>query len=399
MNPRPQYQLYNIGFKGSMDELQAAAFLDEVNKAYDKADRERSEYEKMLALSAKGSKHISELFANRLKKPQVTEKYQKLFLRRQPYYFFYIKNSDGAFLSVSESIEDMLGFTKELFLKKCSALFTDGSYCDLESRLLINRHGYNIPYEIMLKDRNGAVRHLEVMEIPIFDKDENLIQIEGIVRDITEHNNTKHKISNMLYYDALTGISNRLHLEVQMEKLLLENYHKKNRFAVVFIDLDYFKHINDTLGHDIGDELLQKVANSIGKVLNPSDIFARIGGDEFVIIYKNIDSENLTEKIDKVMGVICNPWKIKGYELSISASIGVACYPDDGKSMVDLMKNADIAMYKSKSSGRNNYTFFEESFNQYVHTEMSLIQDMSEGLDKGEFFFTISLKCFSQPMK
>jgi len=116
------------------------------------------------------------------------------------------------------------------------------------------------------------------------------------------------------------------------------------------------------------------VANGVQEILNPYDIFARIGGDEFVIIHKHIDD-------------IRTPWHIKGYELNISASIGVALYPDDGKSMIDLMKNADIAMYKSKSSGRNNFTFFQKDFNQYVHTEMNLIQDMSDGIENGEFLF------------
>ena len=389
MNPRLKYQLYNIGFKGSMDELQAAAFLDEVNKAYDKADRDRIECEKMLALSAKGSKRLYQSFLNRSKKKLNTteEKYKKLLLNLQPYYFFYTKGSDGQFVSVSESVEDMLGFSQEAFITKYRDFFMYGLRCDLESRLLTTEYGYNIPYEITLKDKKGVERHLEITEFPVFDEFGNLMEIEGIVRDVTEYYKTKHKISNMLYYDALTGISNRLHLEVQMERLLLENYRKGERFAVVFIDLDYFKHINDTLGHDVGDELLQKVANGIQEILNPYDIFARIGGDEFVIIHKHIDDEDITMKIHDVMEVICTPWRIKGYELKISASIGVALYPEDGKSMVDLMKNADIAMYKSKSSGRNNFTFFQKDFNRYVHTEMNLIQDMSDGIEKGEFLF------------
>ena len=389
MNPLLKYQLYNIGFQGSMDELQAAAFLDEVNKAYDKADRDRIECEKMLSLSAKGSKRLYQSFLDSSKKKLSTteEKYKKLLLNLQPFYFFYTKNRDGQFISVSESVGDMLGFNSKEFIERYSTFFMYGLRCELESRLLTTEYGYNIPYEITLKDKKGMERHLEITEFPVFDEFENLMEIEGIVRDVTEYYKTKHKISNMLYSDALTGISNRLHLEVQMEKLLLENYRKDKRFAVVFIDLDYFKHINDTLGHDVGDQLLQKVANGIREVLSPYDIFARIGGDEFVIIHKDIDSDDIAVKIHDVMDVISTPWHIQGYELKISASIGVALYPDDGKSMIDLMKNADIAMYKSKSSGRNNFTFFQKDFNRYIHTEMSLIQDMSEGIEKGEFFF------------
>jgi diguanylate cyclase (GGDEF)-like protein len=191
----------------------------------------------------------------------------------------------------------------------------------------------------------------------------------------------------MLYYDTLTGVSNRLHLEVLMEKLLLDNYRNKDPFALLFLDLDHFKHINDTLGHDVGDTLLQRIATSINESLSPHDIFARIGGDEFVIVLKNIENIDLTVKLHDIMDRIRQPWHVKGYELNVSVSIGVAIYPEDGSSMVELMKNADIAMYKSKAIGRDNFTFYEEEFNTHVHAEMHLLQDMSDAIDKGEFFF------------
>jgi len=232
-----------------------------------------------------------------------------------------------------------------------------------------------------------VTRHIEITEVPIFNDEGALVEIEGIVRDVTDQYKMQHKISNMLYYDALTGISNRLHLEVLMEKLLLETYRRKSRFAVLFIDLDYFKHINDTLGHDVGDSLLQTIAETVGKTLETGDIFARIGGDEFVIVLRDLNDEELVMRLQRIMDLISQPWKVNEYALQISASIGVARYPEDGKSIVDLMKNADIAMYRAKASGRNTFTFFEETFNQTIHMEMNLIQDMSSAIDKGEFLF------------
>ena len=389
MNPLLKYQLYSIGYNGKLDELQTVSLLDAVNKAYDKADEDRAFWEKMLNASSKGKKKNYQFFKDEyLNQLTLTEKkYQNLLLNLQPYYFFYTKNSEGRLTDISDAVLRMLGYTAEEFIQRYGNEFMYGLRCDLESRLLISEYGYNIPYEMSIHDKKGFLKHIEITEFPIFNDNHELIEIEGVVRDITEHYQVQNKMSNMLYYDALTGISNRLHLEVLMEKLLLDNYRKKSHFAVLFLDLDHFKHINDTLGHDVGDTLLQRIAESIKGSLKKNDIFARIGGDEFVIVLKDIEDIDLTVKLHDLMDLIHQPWMVKRYELNVSVSIGVAIYPEDGKSIVDLMKNADIAMYKSKSSGRDNFTFFEKNFNTYVHTEMNLLQDMSDAIDNEEFLF------------
>jgi diguanylate cyclase (GGDEF)-like protein/PAS domain S-box-containing protein len=389
MNPLLKYQLHTIGFDGKLDELQAVALLDAVNKSYDKADEDRMFWEKMLNASSKGTRQLYKDYKDdSLNKLLLTEKkYQKLLMNLQPYYFFYTKNHEGRLEAVSESVVGMLGFSAEEFIRRYGKLFMYGLRSDLETRLLISEYGYNMPYEMTVRDKKGEERIIEITEFPIFNELNELMEVEGIVRDVTEHYKVNHKISNMLYYDALTGISNRLHLEVLMEKLLLDNYRKQKHFAVLFLDLDHFKHINDTLGHDVGDSLLQQIAESIKKSLRSSDIFARIGGDEFVIVLKDIEDVDLTVKLHDLLDLIRQPWIVKEYELSVSVSIGVALYPEDGRTIVDLMKNADIAMYKSKSIGRDNFTFFEEHFNTYVHTEMNLLQDMSEAIENEEFLF------------
>jgi len=389
MNPLLKYQLYSIGYNGKLDELQTITFLDAVNKAYNKADEDRTFWEKMLNASSKGKKKNYQFFKDEyLNQLALTEKkYQNLLLNLQPYYFFYTKNSEGELTDISDAITGMLGFTAEEFIEKYGKEFMYGLRCDLETKLLISEYGYNIPYEMGIKDKKGVLRQIEITEFPIFDDDHHLVEIEGVVRDITEHYQVQNKISNMLYYDALTGVSNRLHLEVLMEKLLLDNYRRKSHFAVLFLDLDHFKHINDTLGHDVGDTLLQRIAECIKGSLHKNDIFARIGGDEFVIVLKDVENVDLTVKLHELMDLIRQPWIVKEYELKVSVSIGVALYPEDGKTIVDLMKNADIAMYKSKAIGRDNFTFFEEHFNSYVHTEMNLLQDMSDAIENEEFLF------------
>ncbi len=387
MNKLLEYQLASIGFDGSLEESQILALFNIVNETYNKVDKDRVYQSAMLDIARVKIQNQADALNDEYdnKMFDAEKKYNRLLLNLQPYYFFYAKNNGGQFTSVSDSVSNMLGFTAQEFIDKYSNYFSYGFKCDLETRMLISEYGYNVPYELSLEDKKGKTYYLEVTEFLIFDARNKVLGIEGIVRDITEHTVSKNRISNMLYSDNLTGISNRLHLEVLMERLIFDTYATHNTFAMLFLDLDHFKHINDTLGHDVGDLLLQQIAHNISEIINPSDIFARIGGDEFVIIFKDIHKTELLKMIEQLMTLMHKPWIINKYELSVTASIGIVRYPEDGKSTVDLMKSADIAMYKSKSRGRNNYTFYEEKYDKSIHTEMELVQDMSMALENNEF--------------
>ncbi len=389
MNQLLKYQLQRVQFNGTLDELQLATFLSFVNHTYDRFDEEREMYSKVLSASAKRRESLIEkIYSSKPQNESISaSKYRRLLLNLAPFYFFYTKDNTGRFVYVSESVEGMLGFSGKEFIERYEFDLIKGLRCDIETRMLTTEYGYNLPFEVEVKDKEGKTRYLEITEVPIYDERGELSEVEGIVRDITEQYQVQNRISNMLYYDPLTGISNRLHLEIQMERLLKECRRKHGQFSILFIDLDYFKHINDTLGHDVGDELLKRVAESIRQMLDPGDIFARIGGDEFVIVLRETKEEYLLVRLRNIMKAFEQTWRVKEYDLQISASIGVARYPEDGDTIVSLMKNADIAMYRSKNNGRNNFTFFEPSFNQTVHMEMSLIQEMSDAIDRGEFSF------------
>ncbi len=387
MNRLLEYQLTSIGYNGSLDEAQTLSLIHCVNEAYNKADENRAYQRKMLNKAKRRIHKLTHQLEHYKKNilSQAEMKYNRLLMNLQPYYFFYTKNEEGRFISVSDSVTGMLGYTPQEFIDKYSDMFSNGLRSDLETRMLVSEYGFNVPYEVSLENKQGLPCYVEVTEFLIFDDDGHILGIEGIVRDITEQTITKNRISNMLYRDTLTGISNRLHLETLMEELILENYGKEHTFSMLFLDLDHFKHINDTLGHDIGDILLQKVTENISQVIRAYDIFARIGGDEFVIIFKNIKAKELDEMIEKLLDAIHKPLMIHEYELSITASVGVVRYPDDGTSTVSLMKSADIAMYKSKSRGRNNVTFYDKGDDRSIYTEMGLVQDMSTALQNDEF--------------
>ncbi len=191
-------------------------------------------------------------------------------------------------------------------------------------------------------------------------------EMQQLYKDLEERSRSRLAESEAKYkflaiHDNLTGIANRRYLEDELEALINNQKKQTIKFALLFLDLDYFKHINDTLGHDIGDRLLQEVAKRISPQLKSNDIFARIGGDEFVIVLMDIKKSNVKNVVDRVYQLTHQDWIVDEYDLNVTASIGVAIYPDDGENIVELMKSADIAMYKSKELGRDRYTFFSDT--------------------------------------
>jgi len=186
-------------------------------------------------------------------------------------------------------------------------------------------------------------------------------------------------------HDTLTGISNRFALENELHRLISRYRRKGKKFALLFLDLDHFKKINDSYGHDFGDKLLQEVVARISPKLRAEDIFARIAGDEFVIVFTDIHEESLSVMIEKILTLFREPWHIENHRLRISTSIGVALFPKDGSDEVELMKNADIAMYKAKEMGRDKFSFFTDELNAKVMLNIKLEEDMFDALRNGEF--------------
>lgn len=168
-------------------------------------------------------------------------------------------------------------------------------------------------------------------------------------------------IKKLAFFDALTGLRNRIGFKKDATYSLNLARRKNETLAIMFLDLDGFKGINDSLGHSIGDKLLRRVARRLQAVLRDTDIPSRQGGDEFVILLPNIDHNGAAVVAQKILEEIAKPYKILSHELNVTCSIGITLYPDQGSDLESLSKNADIAMYKAKNVGRNCYRFFTES--------------------------------------
>jgi diguanylate cyclase (GGDEF)-like protein/PAS domain S-box-containing protein len=204
--------------------------------------------------------------------------------------------------------------------------------------------------------------------------------------DITARKRAEAQISQLAYHDALTGLLNRFSLQGQLEQAMAMARRDQHELAVMFLDLDRFKAINDTMGHAVGDSLLNITAHRLNDSVRDSDIVARLGGDEFVVVLTEVDDAAAAAHVaDKILHALAQPYRIGESELHSTASIGIAFYPNDGTDGETLMKNADTAMYHAKSLGRNNVQFFTPEMNRLAVKRLMLEQELRMALERKQF--------------
>ena len=244
------------------------------------------------------------------------------------------------------------------------------------------------PYEIVhrLRMPDGRIKWVNERCETFYDEQGKALRSTGTVQDITAHKMAEAQISQLAYHDVLTDLLNRFSLQNQLEQALHMARREKRALAVIFLDMDRFKLINDTLGHDVGDELLKVVAHRLRDSVRDSDIVARLGGDEFVVVLTEVEDATAAARVaDKILQVLAERYCIGGSELHSSASIGLAFYPNDGKDGDTLMKNADTAMYHAKSMGRNNVQFFTAEMNQTAVKRLMLDHDLRLAVETKQF--------------
>ena len=220
-------------------------------------------------------------------------------------------------------------------------------------------------------------------------KDENgQVQSHIIISsDIAERKITEARIERLAYFDGLTGLPNRSQMHETLERLMLD---KKQIIALLFIDLDRFKPINDSMGHPVGDKVLKEVAKRLSNAIRPQDLVARIGGDEFTVIMSGLTTsdEAVIESIDvseRILKQLVQPFKIEDRQLYLSCSVGVALFPENAESGMDLLKNADTAMYHAKAMGKNNVQFYAENMNTHAMERLELENNLHLALRRNEF--------------
>jgi len=240
---------------------------------------------------------------------------------------------------------------------------------------------------------NGKTYFISLTGLPAFDEDGNFRGYRGIGRDISDRKRSEQHIHFLATHDSLTSLPNRFMFS-QILNLAIESAHRYHRkLAVFFIDLDRFKNINDTLGHEAGDYLLCEMAARLKQCLRASDVVGRLGGDEFVVMLPEPENtEQIATVAQKILSASLEPIDINGQECRVTASIGICVYPDDGKDEQALMKNADIAMYRAKEEGKNNYQFYSPDIEARSLERLVLENNLRMALERNEFFLHYQAK-------
>ncbi len=222
---------------------------------------------------------------------------------------------------------------------------------------------------------------------PVRNEDGEITHHIGIVNDITERARYQEQLEREANFDALTGLPNRNLLADRLEQMLAHAQRTHERLAVVMVDLDNFKFVNDSLGHHAGDTLLVEVAARLKQAMRVEDTVARYAGDEFVLILGDCaGAEDVSALMSRVLAAMSEPVTIAENRFSVTCSIGISMYPDDGTDADTLLRHADLALYRAKENGRNSFEFFEPEMSRRVHERMWLARDLHTGLEQGEFF-------------
>ena len=240
--------------------------------------------------------------------------------------------------------------------------------------------------EFINKRKDGSFYYEKASIMPIFNG-KKLVKYLAIKSNITDYIETKKEVEHMAYHDSLTLLPNRANIENYLERRLTVALRKHTKVALLFIDLDRFKNINDTLGHDVGDELLIEVANRLKLVLRKSDMLSRFGGDEFALVIDGFDDNNsITLVCEKIIKYFHKPIQTKQHVLNITLSIGVSIFPQDAKDSTSLFKYSDVAMYNAKNAGKNTYRYYDKEQSVYTRNRFDIEQALKHSITKNEFY-------------
>jgi diguanylate cyclase (GGDEF)-like protein/PAS domain S-box-containing protein len=299
-----------------------------------------------------------------------------------------ITDAEDRVLTVNAAFSRITGFRADEMLGR---IFGESPFRPIDpeqsaARLEIQLRQGHLTTEVSRHRRDGSELPLWVTASNVLDASGKIVNFVRVFTDISELKASQRQLEALATSDALTALPNRLYFNDQLERLLAQSQREHQQFALLFIDLDNFKSINDSLGHAAGDDVLQQTAKRLRQCVRETDTVARLGGDEFTIILPGIRSARGPEVVaEQVLKALAAPFTVAGSEHFLTASIGIALYPLDGASADTLLRNADTAMYRAKESGRGCYVYFEERMNVAARARVNLERELRRAIDHGEF--------------
>ena len=297
----------------------------------------------------------------------------------------FLMRSDGSILSANAQASHLLGYAEsELHALGRDAL-TQPDDPRVAALLEELRRGGSAHGELSMRRKDGSHVAVEVSSTTFRDRSGGLCA-SFIVRDITDRKRAEEHIEYLADYDELTGIPNRAHFQRAFEQAIAIHQRQGLKSALMVVDLDRFKNINDIIGHEAGDQLLKQVAARLRTCLRDGDVLARLGGDEFVILMQDASSiESVSAVANKILKATARPLVIDELEFLITASIGISTSPHDGTDLRTLLRNSDVAMYRVKEAGKNGFQYFSPDMDAHGRERLSIEAALGRALERGEF--------------
>jgi len=357
--------------------------LDQIEKRDQQLRHNREQLEQEVAL------RTAELQTTNLQLRRAEEKYRLIF--EDAVVGIFQSTPDGHPLNVNRALAQIHGYdSPEQLMAEVENVVQDLFVhpTQMEGILrTLREKGEVRGAELELYRRDRSKRWVLANMRAVRDADGKVMLVEGTIEDISDRKLAEERVQFLAYYDALTGLPNRTLLQDRLAKSLASARRHKEKVALLFLDLDRFKIINDSLGHSFGDLLLQQVAERLKKWARAQDTVARIGGDEFLIALASVnDDSDAAVAAGRIMEAMNSDFVIQGRTFNVSCSIGISLFPDHGADNEALIKNADAAMYTAKESGRNAFRFFSNDMNARVVERLNLEHGLRGALEKNEFF-------------
>ena len=297
---------------------------------------------------------------------------------------------DGKFLSVNPALAKMAGYDSPQDFHNsvhCATELYVGLKRREELHKLIMAQRIVRDFEIEVRGKDGRERTISLNVRAMADREGTNFYLEGTVQDITERKAAEARVQFLAYYDALTGLPNRTLFEDRLAKALANARRRRERIAVLWLDLDNFKTINDSLGHSVGDLLLKQVGERLQKYVRAQDTVAKVGGDEFVFALINPGHiSRAAAAAERIRRAVAGEFEVQGHVLNVTCSLGISLFPYHGKDGETLIKNAAAAMHCAKENGRNNFRFFTRKLNARAVERLALQNSLRVALEKTEFF-------------